>query len=94
MKLSEFSKSSGIMHEEKHSTKDVSQKKKTISETYDELKDCSSNELMQRLAKEIQMQKSSGTFDYDAIINSIEKMKPYLPAQTYENMIRIIDGLK
>lgn len=71
-----------------------SSKRKTISESYDELKNCTSEELMAKLAKEIQSQKANGTFDYELLRNSIDKIKTYLPKQTYENMIRIIDGLK
>lgn len=86
MKLSEMANSS--------SQKQEDNKKKTINESYEELKDCSSDELMSRLTKEIQNQKAKGVFDYEGIISSIEKIKPYLPAQAYENMIRIIDNLK
>ena len=75
-------------------SKNDEQKKKTISQSYEELKDCSSDELMKKLADTIKMQKSSGTFNYEAIISSIEKMKPYLPMQAYENMIRIIDNFR
>lgn len=84
MKLSE-------MTEEKSKT---SSKKKTIHEAYEELKGCSSDELMERLTKEISGQKMNGTFDYEALRESIEKIKTYLPTQTYENMIRIIESLK
>lgn len=93
MKLSEFSKKTNLAQEEQQK-KNFSGNQKTINEAYNELKDCSSNELMQKLAKEIQTQKRNGSFNYEAIISSIEKMKPYLPEQTYKNMIRIIDGLK
>lgn len=87
MKLSEYSK-----NQTNESVK--SSRKKSVSESYNELKNCSADELMQRLAKEIQSQKTSGTFDYQAIMASIEQIKPYLPTQTYENMIRIIENLK
>ncbi len=69
-------------------------KNKNIKEAYEELKGCSSEELMQRLTKEISGQKLNGTFDYEALRNSIEKIKTYLPTQTYENMIRIIESLR
>lgn len=85
MKLSEM---------KKEEPKISSSQKKTIEESYDELKDCSSEELMSRLAKEIQGQKDRGTFDYEALLASIEQIKAYLPKQTYENMIRIIDSLR
>lgn len=71
-----------------------SQKKKTINEEYEQLKDYSADELMQKLAKEIQQQKLSGAFDYNALLSSIEQLKTYLPTQTYENMIRIIENFK
>lgn len=83
MKISEMSK-------QEKST----QKKKTINEAYDELKGLSSEELMERLTREIRGQKLNGTFDYDSLRSSIEKIKDYLPSQTYENMIRIIESLK
>lgn len=71
-----------------------SAKKKTINEAYEELKGCSSEELMERLSKEIKDQKLNGTFDYDGLRATIEKIKTYLPAQVYENMIRIIESLR
>lgn len=69
-------------------------KEDKIKESYDNLKDCSSNELMERLQKEIAKQKKNGTFDYDALLNTFEKIKIYLPDETYKNMLRIIDALK
>ena len=78
----------------KEEPKFSSTQQKTIQESYEKLKDCSSNELMSMLAKEIQGQKDRGTFDYEGLLASIEKIKGYLPKQTYENMIRIIESLK
>lgn len=90
MKLSEMKK-----NETNHSSNKVSAtENKNIKETYEELKDFSSDELMSRLVKEVQAQKNSGVFDYDALRASIEKIKIYLPTETYENMIRIIESLK
>lgn len=67
--------------------------KKNINQAYEELKDCSSDELMGKLVREIQMQKQSGVFDYDGLKSSIEKIKTYLPRDTYENMLRVIEKL-
>ena len=86
MKLSEMPKGG-------NETKSTA-KQKNINEAYEELKGCSSDELMNRLVNEIQSQKSSGVFDYDSLLSAIEKIKLYLPAPTYENMIRIIESLK
>lgn len=91
MKLSEMQKNSNENVGQKQS---ASNKQKTINQTYEELKDCSADDLMQRLAKEIQSQKNSGVFDYDGLRASLEQIKIYLPNSTYENMIRIIDSLK
>lgn len=93
MKLSEMSKSDNF-NQTNTQAKISAKQQKTLNETYDELKNCSSDELMSRLAKEVQQQKSNGTFDYNGLLNSIEKIKIYLPSQTYENMLRIIENLK
>ena len=72
----------------------TTQKKKTVNEAYEELKGLSSEELMERLTSEIRGQKLNGTFDYQTLLASIEKIREYLPSHTYENMIRIIESLK
>ncbi len=65
-----------------------------IKEEIDELSQCSSDELMQRLAGEIAKQKADGVFDYERLKNSIEQIKIYLPKQTYENMMDVIRTFK
>ena len=72
----------------------TTQKKKTVNEAYEELKGLSSEELMERLSNEIKGQNLNGTFDYQTLRASVEKIREYLPSQTYENMIRIIESLK
>ena len=96
MKLSEMpnQETSSTQENVFNQSKTFDTQKKKLNDTYNELKDCSADELMTRLAKEVQSQKTSGTFDYDALVNSIEKIKIYLPAQTYQNMLRIIENLK
>lgn len=85
MKLSEFA--------DKASNQNNNQNEKLTDakKAYDELKDLSHDELMNRLAKEIQHQKKEGSFNIEALKESIERIKAYLPAQTYENMLRIIE---
>ncbi len=96
MKLSEMSKQNKSEKKEQSSTQSTlsEKQKKDINESYNKLKNCSADELMTKLADEVRQQKSNGTFDYDGLINSIEKIKIYLPNQTYENMLRIIENLK
>lgn len=74
--------------------KTSSAKQKTVASTYDELKNCTSDELMSRLQQQIAAQKQNGTFDYEMLRQSIEKIKIYLPTQTYENLLRIIESFK
>ena len=69
-------------------------KEKQIEDEFNELKNCSSDQLMEKLAQEVKKQKLNGQFDYEALKNSIEQIKIYLPTQTYENMLRIIESLK
>ena len=88
MKLSEMSK-----NQPTSKTKNTNSQK-DINQAYEDLKDRPADELFSMLSKEIQNQKLNGTFDYDALRTSVEKIKMYLPTQTYENMIRIIDSLK
>ncbi len=96
MKLSEITNQANAQNFE-HKTKpsNFSEKQKNdINQKFNTLKNCSPDELMHKLAKEVSEQKANGTFDYDGLINSIEKIKIYLPTQTYENMLRIIENLK
>ena len=88
MKLSDMKKT------ETKNTASASMKNKSVQDSFNELQGCSSDELMSRLVNEIQTQKNMGVFDYDLLRSSIEKIRAYLPKENYENMIKIIDGLK
>lgn len=72
---------------------DVEVSKEELSKMYDNMKDMSQDELMERLKSEIKRQKKDGSFDYDALIGSMNAIKDFLPKENYDNMIRIIDGL-
>lgn len=83
MKLSDFVKNGNLEEKEKED----------INKKYVELKDLSHDELLLRLKSEIERQKEAGEFNYDALISSLNAIKMYLPNETYENMIRIIDEI-
>ena len=83
MKLSDFVKNGNLEEKEKED----------INKKYEELKDLSHDELFLRLKSEIERQKEAGEFNYDALISSLNAIKMYLPNETYENMIRIIDEI-
>lgn len=68
--------------------------KQTIEQSYNSLKDCSSEDLFEKLEKEVQKQKDNGSFDYYGLVNSIERIKSYLPNETYENMMRLLENFK
>ena len=65
-----------------------------LNETYEELKNASTDELMKRLQSEVKKQKVDGTFDIENIKDNIDKIKGYLPQDTYQNMLNILDSLK
>ena len=65
-----------------------------IEKEYEQLKNHSSSELMELLAKEVENQKEKGLFDYEGLLASVEKMKEYLPQTTYQNMIEVIKNLR
>lgn len=83
MKLSDFVKNGNLEEKEKED----------INKKYEELKDLSHDELLLRLKSEIERQKEAGEFNYDTLISSLNAIKMYLPNETYENMIRIIDEI-
>lgn len=71
-----------------------SQNAKSVEEQYNALKDSSQEELFTRLSQEVLRQKRSGSFDYEALVKAIEKMKAFLPEQTYKNMMQILETMK
>ena len=66
----------------------------SIKATYENYKDMSQDELMKKLTKEINKQKNNGSFDYEALKKTIEKISIYLPKQTYQNILNIIENFK
>lgn len=93
MKLSEMPKGQNTAPQDKF-TKISSARQRNFTSAYEELKGCSNDELMNRLAKEVQSQKQNGTFDFDGLKSTIERMRIYLPNATYQNMMNIIENFK
>ena len=83
MKLSEFA-------EKSQNSLDM---EKDLTKQYDEMKNLSHDELLNRLQEDIKRQKANGSFNYDAMLNSLNQIRTYLPNGVYENMIRIIDEI-
>ena len=68
--------------------------KESLKETYDSLKDLSGDELTQKLYNEVKKQKENGDFDFNALSENIERLKMFLPCETYENMKNMLEKLK
>lgn len=60
---------------------------------YENMKNMSAEDLYGALKMEVQKQKANNSFDYEGLLNSLDAIKNYLPQESYENMIRIIDEL-
>lgn len=84
MNLSEFTK------QKQQESKDT----KNFMDTYNELKDMNSDQLTNKLFQEVASQKASGKFDYNMLNDSVERIRNYLPPETYENIKRILITLK
>ena len=86
MKLSEMSKTTNQT--------DSTNMENNINKAYNQIKDCSSDQLFKMLTDEIEKQKKDGTFDFENLKSMIEKIKIYLPTQTYQNILNILETLK
>ena len=91
MKFSEFAKQNNSEKTQKEPTKEFSQ---NIENLYDKYKDFSQDELMQELAKNVNIQKQNGTFDFEHISNSVNMILPYLNEQQKQTIISLLNNLK
>lgn len=69
-------------------------KKENLQEAYDDLKDLSNDELTQKLYSEVKKQKENGDFNYNALCENVERLKMFLPQETYENMKNLLEKIK
>ena len=67
--------------------------RENIQQAYDELKDLNSDELTQKLCGEVRKQKQEGLFDYAGLCDSVEKMRPFISNETYQNMKNMLGKL-
>ena len=90
MNFSNFTKQD--FGDDKKSQKAFSQK--DAVDSYNQLKNLSSDELSKRLFEEVAKQKQQGTFNYDMLISSIESIKGMIPQKTYQNLKSLVESLK
>ena len=69
-------------------------KQKSIREQYDELKDLGYDELTEKLYTQVKEQKEKGTFNYKALCDGVDRMKNFIPVETYNNMKNMLEKLK
>lgn len=78
--------------ENSHAKQEFTEKQKEdIEGIYNKFKDKSQDELISELFKNVESQKQNGTFNYDGLINTINKLSPFL---TKEQNLKIEDILK
>lgn len=65
-----------------------------LRQSYDDLKDLSHDELTERLYREVKKQKENGEFDINALQENVERLKMFIPQDTYMNMKNMIEKLK
>ncbi len=65
-----------------------------IKAKFDQYKNMSQEELNDTLFQEVARQKQAGTFDYEGLSRMVGSLKGALPPQDYENIKRLLDGLR
>ena len=89
MSFSQFTKSSVGREEKKE---EFSQE--NIMREYEELKSMNNDQLTSRLFEEVAKQKRDGTFDFNALSQSVESLKNYIPEETYINLKKLLENLR
>lgn len=67
---------------------------KDIREKYEELKGLEGDELTAKLYEEVKSQKEQGVFDYDSLVENVERLKNFIPQTTYQNMKSLLEKIK
>lgn len=85
-------KDKGSKNNEKQPATNIDEQK--IRQAYDNLKDLDSSALASKLAEEVGRQKADGSFDFDLLSQSVEVMRAFLPADTYQNLKKLLENLR
>jgi len=65
-----------------------------LQNTYDELKDMNYDELTEKLYNEVKKQKDKGAFNFVELQENVERLKPFISQETYNNMINMLEKIK
>lgn len=85
-------KDKGSKNNEKQPATNIDEQK--IRQAYDNLKDLDSSALASKLAEEVGRQKADSSFDFDLLSQSVEAMRAFLPADTYQNLKKLLENLR
>ena len=92
MKLSEFAEQEKF--EKVNTERGSNLNESDLNKKYEEIKDLPQDELYKMLQDEILRQKRTGEFDYMALKNMVEQIKSFLPQETYENILKMVESFK
>lgn len=67
---------------------------KNVEELYDKYKDKSQDELLAELLKNVDKQKKDGTFNYDGLVKTIEKVSPFLTKEQNSKIKEILKNIQ
>lgn len=67
---------------------------KKVEEIYDKFKDKNEDELMSELLNNVAKQKQDGTFNYNSIAETVEKLSPFLNADQKLKIKEILQKIK
>ena len=87
-----MSKLSQYKSGERESTEDNAQKE--LKNRFNSYKNMNKEQLNVQLLQEVARQKSSGSFDYEALSKMVESLRGALPEKDYQNVKRILESLK
>ncbi len=94
MKLSEFKSTQKKEKQEKIKDEPKKQSTEDVEKLFDKYKDMDSNSLMQELIKNVDKQKSDGSFDFEKLQSQIGQVLPYLSTDQQKYLMTILSQLK
>ena len=76
-------------------TKNFTEKEtKRVEELYDEYKDKNEDELLSELFKNVNKQKKDGTFNYNSLKSTIDRMSPFLTKEQNLKIKELLEKIK
>lgn len=67
---------------------------KKVEDLYEKYKDKNEDELLKELLKNVEKQKREGSFNYQGLINTIDKILPFLSKEQNLRIKQILENIK